>query len=140
MARRTLTVSHCLSVFYCRGINSQLWEKKALGGVYNVTAVYGTLIRQLGAKDAMCACVCVCVCGVGERGLRLSGGEKQRVAFARAMVKKPAILVLDEVRCIAITQTHAHTQSPVILVLRLVAFHHQYRGMRVTDNNDARVR
>jgi ATP-binding cassette subfamily B (MDR/TAP) protein 6 len=32
----------------------------------------------------------------GERGLRLSGGEKQRVAFARAVLKQPAILVLDE--------------------------------------------
>jgi ATP-binding cassette subfamily B (MDR/TAP) protein 6 len=33
---------------------------------------------------------------VGERGLRLSGGEKQRVAFARAVLKAPAIMVLDE--------------------------------------------
>uniref|UniRef100_A0A7R9V3N9 Uncharacterized protein n=1 Tax=Chlamydomonas euryale TaxID=1486919 RepID=A0A7R9V3N9_9CHLO len=33
---------------------------------------------------------------VGERGLRLSGGEKQRVAFARAILKNPKILVLDE--------------------------------------------
>ena len=33
---------------------------------------------------------------VGERGLRLSGGEKQRVAFARAMLKDTPILLLDE--------------------------------------------
>ena len=33
---------------------------------------------------------------VGERGLRLSGGEKQRVAIARTILKDPPILVLDE--------------------------------------------
>jgi len=33
---------------------------------------------------------------VGERGLKLSGGEKQRVAIARTMLKNPAILVFDE--------------------------------------------
>lgn len=34
---------------------------------------------------------------VGERGLRLSGGEKQRVAIARTILKDPAIVLLDEV-------------------------------------------
>jgi ATP-binding cassette subfamily B protein len=33
---------------------------------------------------------------VGERGLKLSGGEKQRVAIARTLLKNPAILVFDE--------------------------------------------
>ena len=34
--------------------------------------------------------------GVGERGLKLSGGEKQRVAIARALLKDPRILIFDE--------------------------------------------
>ncbi len=33
---------------------------------------------------------------VGERGLNLSGGEKQRVAIARVLLKNPSILVFDE--------------------------------------------
>ena len=33
---------------------------------------------------------------VGERGLKLSGGEKQRVAIARTLLKKPAMLIVDE--------------------------------------------
>lgn len=48
---------------------------------------------------------------VGERGLKLSGGEKQRVAIARTMLKNPHILVLDEATSALDTATEKEIQS-----------------------------
>ncbi len=48
---------------------------------------------------------------VGERGLKLSGGEKQRVAIARTILKNPAILVFDEATSALDTQTEREIQS-----------------------------
>ncbi|MBV2361399.1 ABC transporter ATP-binding protein/permease [Thalassococcus sp. CAU 1522] len=48
---------------------------------------------------------------VGERGLKLSGGEKQRVGIARTLLKNPPILLLDEATSALDTETEASIQD-----------------------------
>ncbi len=55
---------------------------------------------------------------VGERGLKLSGGEKQRVAIARTLLKAPPIMILDEATSALDTQTEREIQHSLDMVSR----------------------
>ncbi|WP_029618430.1 ABCB family ABC transporter ATP-binding protein/permease [Pseudorhizobium marinum] len=70
-------------------------------------AQIGTFLRNLPhGYDTM----------VGERGLKLSGGEKQRVAIARTILKAPPILILDEATSALDTTTEQEIQSALDIV------------------------
>lgn len=72
---------------------------------------------------------------VGERGVSLSGGQKQRTSLARAVLRDPAILLLDD----AMSSVDTHTQSEILARLRevMAARTTLITAMRISTVKDA---
>jgi ATP-binding cassette subfamily B protein len=73
---------------------------------------------------------------VGERGYRLSGGEKQRLAIARVILKDPRILILDEATSALDTQSERLIQSalePLMHGRTTIAIAHRLSTIRSAD-------
>src|SRR5262249_46788494 len=73
---------------------------------------------------------------LGDRGIRISGGERQRIAIARALYRNPAVLVLDEATSSLDLQTE-HEVSEAIDALRgtrtLIVIAHRLTTVRRCD-------
>ncbi|GAB4120812.1 MAG: ABC transporter ATP-binding protein/permease [Rhodothalassiaceae bacterium] len=74
---------------------------------------------------------------VGERGLKLSGGEKQRVAIARTILKNPRILLLDEATSALDSRTEAEIREALETVARgrtTIVIAHRLSTVRDADH------
>ncbi len=73
---------------------------------------------------------------IGDRGVRLSGGEKQRIVLARALLRKPEILILDEATSALDTETEMRVKESLDRLkgsMTIIAIAHRLSTVRNAD-------
>lgn len=73
---------------------------------------------------------------IGERGITLSGGQKQRVSIARAIIRKPAILILDDALSAVDTQTENRILTNLSRIMKgrtTIIISHRVSSVKLAD-------
>jgi len=114
------TVRHNLAWVRPGASEEEMWDALTLAGAD------GIVKRMEGGLDAV----------VGERGSLVSGGERQRIALARALLRKPRLLVMDEAtNAIDIDGEHALLERLLALKPRMtiVMIAHRAESIALCD-------
>ncbi len=132
------------------------WLRRQIGIVTQETYLFNATVRdnlryaRPAATDAEIRAACLAArlddviaqmphgldTEVGERGYRLSGGEKQRLAIARVLLKDPRVLILDEATSSLDSQTEAQIQdalNPLLAGRTTIAIAHRLSTVLAAD-------
>jgi len=116
--------------------NGTIRENIAYGKLDATDADIISAAIQANAHDFVCGFPDAYDSRIGERGVRLSGGEKQRIAIARAILGDPRILILDEATSSVDTETEVQIQSALATLVQgrtTVAIAHRLSTVRKAD-------